>query len=218
MGTSLEISYPLSPNPYDLTVTRLVQSLTEEAYPHLILLTSNATVTMPLTIMGAYFPSPLSKPSTPPFLFQLRPQFRMYRWDGPHTPLTNIVNIEDDTRSTKPYRIGDPERKGVSLGIDPEMKSATLRSNTTNTYSGEFVGYKLVCMNGSDSDMNTDSNWQVSIKIDHCDTFRVKGGVDTNVDSEGQKDLYRYTQDATIEKIKGEELSRQIQGFGSTSR
>ena len=97
------------------------------------------------------------------------------------------------------------------------MKSATLRSNTTNAYSGESVGYKLVCMNGSDSDINIYSNWEVSVKIDHFDTFRVKSGVDTNFDSEGVKDLHRYTQDATIGKIKGEELSRRIQGFGPTS-
>ena len=102
--------------------------------------------------------------------------------------------------------------------MDPEIQSATLRSNITNAYSGEFVGYKLVCMNGSDSDMKIGSNWEVAIKIDQFETFRVKGVVDTNVKSEGAKDLHRYTQDATIEKIKGEELSRRIQGFGPTSR
>ena len=85
MRISLDSFLPSSQKSHDLTVTRLVQSLTEEAYPHLILLTSNETVTTPLTIMGAHFPSPLSKPSTPHFLFQLQPEFRMYRWDGPHT-------------------------------------------------------------------------------------------------------------------------------------
>ena len=217
MRISLENSYAPSHRPYDLTVTRLVQSLTEEAYLHLILLTSNLAVTTPLTIIGAYFPSPLSKPSTPHFLFQLRPQVRVYRWNGPHIPLANIINVEDDLKSTNPYRIGDPERKGVSLSIDPEIQSATLRSNTANAHSGDLVGYKLVCMNGSDSHMKIDSNWEVAIKIDHFDTFRVKGGVDTNVDSEGVKDLHQYTQDATIEKIKGEELSKRIQGLGPTS-
>ena len=217
MRISLENSYSLSQRSYDLTVTRLVQSLTLEAYPHLILLTSNVTVTTPLTIMGAYFPSPLSKPSTPHFLFQLRPQLRIYRWNGPHLTLANIINIEDDLKSTKPYRIGDPERKGASLSIDPETKLATLRGHTIDAHSGELVGYKLVCMDGTDGDMKIGSNWEVTVKIDHFDTFRVKGGVDTNVASEEAKNRYRYVQDATEGKIKGEELSKRIQGFGPTS-
>ena len=217
MRISLENSYSPSQRSYDLTATRLVKSLTQEAYPHLILLTGNETVMTPLTIMGAYFPSPLSKPDTPHFLFQLRPKFRIYRWNGPHIPLANIINIEDDLESAKPYRIGDPERKGAGLSIDAEMKSATLRSNTTDTNSGELVGYKLVCMNASDSDMKIGSNWEVAVKIDHFDTFRVMGGVDTNVASEGAKNQYRYVQDATEETIKGEELSKRIQGFGPTS-
>ena len=217
MRISLGNSYSLSQRSYDLTVTRLVQSLTQEAYPHLILLSSNVTVTTPLTIMGAYFPSPLSKPSTPHFLFQLRPQLRIYRWNGPHLTLANIINIEDDLKSTKPYRIGDPERKGASLSIDPETKLATLRGHTINAHSGELVGYKLVCMDGTDSDMKIGSNWEVTVKIDHFDTFRVKGGVDTNVASEEAKNRYRYVQDATEGKIKGEDLSKWIQGFGPTS-
>ena len=217
MRISLEKSCPPPQRSYDLTATRLVQSLEQDAHPHLLLLTSSATVTTPLTIMGAYFPSPLSKPSTPHFLFQLQPQFRIYRWNGPHISLANIINIEDDLKSTETYRIGDPERKGASLGINPEIRLATLRSSTTVTFGGELIGYELVCMNGSDSDMESGSNWEVAVKIDHFDTFRVKGGVDTNVASDEAKNHYRYVQDATEEKIKGEDLSKRIQGFGPTS-
>ena len=76
------------------------------------------------------------------------------------TALTRAVAANDELRltSTKPYRIGDPERKGVGLRIDPEMKSATLTSDSTDIYSGELVGYKPVRINESDSDIKIDSN------------------------------------------------------------
>lgn len=190
--------------------------------------------------MGAYFPRPLSnaeaekrelEPSTPHFLFQLRPKFRLLRWKGPHLPLTNIINTEDDApllgavaardepplESKKTYKIGDPERRGAGLCIDPETKSATLTSNITDTDSGKVVGYKPVYMTGNSNDITADSNWEVAVKIDYFEIFRVKGGTDAHVASEGAKDQNRYAQDATEEKIKGEELSKRIQGFGSTS-
>lgn len=131
MRISLENSSQQSQRLFDLTVTRLVQSLAQDAHPHVLLLTSNATATTPLTVMGAFFPGTVSstegekhemKPSTPRFLFQLQPQFRLYRWNGPNVPLVNIINTEDDApssgaiaaseepflKATKPYRIGGP--------------------------------------------------------------------------------------------------------------
>jgi len=237
---SLGDTYPPSQISYDVTVTRLVQSLTQHAHPHLMLLTSNATAKTPLTVMGAYFPGPLSNPkgakrefklSTPRVLFQLRPQFRVYRWTSPYTSLTNVINIEDDDRlsgavaasdeytlnSMKPYRIGDPERKGAGLRIDPETISAALMTNVTPTYSGGAVGYEPVCMNGDDSDMNVDSNWEVSVKIDSFEIFRVNGDMNTNDVTDEARIQSQYTQDATEEKIKGEELVKRIQGFGPSS-
>lgn len=240
MRISLEDSFPPSQRSYDPTVTRLVQSLVQDPHPHLILLTSNATATTPLTVIGAYFPRPLSnakgekrepKTSTPHLLFQLRPNFRLLRWNGPHMLLTQIINTEDDApllravaasdepplESTKAYRIGDPERKGAGLCIDPETKSATLTSNITDTDSGKVVGYKPVYMTGNDNDITAYSNWEVAVKIDHFEIFRLKVGIDAHVASEGAKDQNQYAQDATQEKIQGEELSKRIQGFGSTS-
>ena len=145
--------------------------------------------------------------------------------------LTQIINTEDDApllravaasdepplESTKAYRIGDPERKGAGLCIDPETKSATLTSNITDTDSGKVVGYKPVYMTGNDNDITAYSNWEVAVKIDHFEIFRVKVGIDAHVASEGAKDQNQYAQDATQEKIQGEELSKRIQGFGSTS-
>ena len=52
----------------------------------------------------------------------------------------------------KPYRIGDPEREGAGLCVDPKTRSATLRSNTTETDSGKVVGYQPVCAKGHASD------------------------------------------------------------------
>ena len=55
--------------------------------------------------MGAYFPGPLwnaegenreLEPSTPHFLFQLRPKIQLHRWDGPYIPLTKLISIEND--------------------------------------------------------------------------------------------------------------------------
>lgn len=241
MRISLENSSPQSQRLYDLTATHLVQSLTQDPYPHVLLLTSNATATTPLTVMGAYFPSTLSyaegekrklKPSTPHLLFQLQPQFRLYRWNGPQIPLADIIKTEDDaplsgaitaseepsSKATKRYRIGDPERKAAGLCIDPETKSATLTSSTTDTDIGDVVGYKPVCINNTNSGIKLDSNWKVAVKIDHFEILRVKGGIDTNVAFERANTLVRYApQHATEERIKREELSKRIQGFGSTS-
>ena len=190
--------------------------------------------------MGSCFPSPLSNPGgeqcqlvskTPHFLFQLRPQLQLHRWNGPHIPLAKIITIDDGTpllgavavsnelslTTTKPYRIEGYERKGAGLCIDPETKSATLRSNTTNTDSGLVVGYEPVYIKGKDSDKEIASNREVAIQIDHFDVFRVMGAIDADVDYAAAKHQYRYVHDATEEKIKGEELSKRIQGFGSTS-
>lgn len=230
----LEYSSPPSQRSNDLNATHLVHSITQDPHPHIILLTSNATDTKPLTVIGSCFPSPLSNPGgeqrqlvskTPHFLFQLRPQLQLHRWNGPHIPLAKIITIDDEISllgavavsnelsltTTKPYRIGGYERKGAGLCIDPETKSATLRSNTTNTDSGLVVGY------GKDSDKEIASNREVVIQIDHFDVFRVMGAIDADVDYAAAKNQYRYVNDATEEKIKGEELSKRIQGFGSTS-
>ena len=231
MRISLEDSSPALQRSYDLTVTHLVQSLVQDADPHILLLTSDATATTPLTVIGAYFPSPLSsaegekrelKQGTPEFLFQLQPQFRLQRWNGPQIPLTNVINPEDDAallgaiaasdeallKSTKPYRIGDPGRNETGLCIDPGPKSAALTGNTKDTDSGVAVGYESVYINGNGSDIKLDCNWEVAVKIDHLDIFRLKGGIDANVASGGAKDQNRYEQHATEEKIKGEDLSK----------
>ena len=240
MRMCLEYSSPPSQRPNDLNAIHLVHSITQDPHPHVILLTSNATGTKPLTVMGSCFPNPLSNPGgeqrqlvskTPHFLFQLRPQLQLHRWNGPHIPLAKIITIDDETpllgavavgnelslTTTKPYRIGGYERKGAALCIDPETKSATLRSNTTNTDSGLVVGYEPVYIKGKDSDKEIASNREVAIQIDHFDVFRVMGAIDADVDYPAAKNQYRYVHDATEEKIKGEELSKRIQGFGSTS-
>ena len=239
MRLSLKKISPPTHGSYDLTVTRLVQCLAQDAHPHLILLTSNVTANTTLTILGAYFPSPLFSiegqkraitPKNPHFLFQLRPQFRILRWNGPHKPLTNIINTEDDAKllgavaasglptlkSIKPYRIGDPERKGAGLCIDLATKSATLASNIITADINELVGFKPVCLNGNDSEVANDSNWEVAVKIEQFEIFRVNGGIDAKVAFQEAKDQNRYAQHATEENIKGEELAKRIQGFGST--
>ena len=240
MRLSLKNISPPTQGSYGLTVTRLVQCLTQDAQPHLILLTSTATANTTLTIMGAYFPSPSFNiegqkreitPKNPHLLFQLRPQFRILRWNGPHKSLTNIINTEDNAAlsgamaasdsptSTKPFRIGDPERKGAALCVDLETKSATLASTIATTDIAERVGFQPVYLNGNDGEIADGSNWEVAVKIDQFELFRVNGGMDAKVASqERAKDQNRYAQDATTEeKIKGEELAKRIQGFGSAS-
>ena len=75
-------------------------------------------------------------------------------------PRTEIMNTENEApslgavgasdepplKSTKPYWIGHPEKHGAGLRIDPQTKSVTLRSNSSNVDSDEVVGYKPVCM------------------------------------------------------------------------
>ena len=127
-------------------------------------------------------------------------------------------SLRPSEKATKSYRIGDPERKAAGLCIDPETKSATLTSNTTDTDSGDVVGYKPVCINSTNRGIKLDSNWKVAVKIDHFEILRVKGGIGTNVASERANTLVRYApQHATEGRIKGEELSKRIQGFGSTT-
>ena len=185
------------------------------------------------------------KPNTPHLLFQLQPQLQLYPWNGPHMPLTKIINTQDDAplvgalaasdepplESTKPYRIGHPEVKGASLCIDPMIESATLKSNTTDIEDGEVIGYKPVYISGKDTELKIEGNWNVALKIDRFEVFQVNGSIDANVASEGAPNRNRYVQDATDnfsnpnryvedtteEKITGEELSKRIQRFGSTS-
>lgn len=125
---------------------------------------------------------------------------------------------EPSSKATIPYRIGDPERKAVGLCIDPETNSATLTSNNSDIDSADVVRYKPFCIKSTDSSIQPDSNCTVAVKIDHFEILRVTGRIDTNVASEGANNLDRYApQYATEERIQGEELSKRIQGFGSTS-
>jgi hypothetical protein len=229
----------------DMTMTRLVKSLVQDPHPHLVLFTGKETVTRAGTVVGAYFPGPLwseanggeekreFKAGTSYLLFQLEPQFRLLRWTSPHIPLTNIIDTDGDVASleaiaasdetspkfSKPYRIGDPEIKGVGLCIDPETKSATLTSISTDDDSGEGVWCKDAYIDGDSGDKTLNKNWDTTFKLDQLDILSVSGGIDANLATRriiGAKDQARYLQEATEPKIKGEELTKRIQGFGST--
>lgn len=243
MRIALEkLSHP-SQRSDDMTMTRLVKSLVQDPHPYLLLFTGKETVTRPGTAVGAYFPGPLwlranegqekreFKAGTSYLLFQLQPQFRLLRWTSPQIPLTNIIDTDGDAPSieavaasdetsskfSKPYRIGDPERKGPGLHIDPETKSATL-SNSADDDSGEGFWYKDVYIDG-DGDRTLNKNWDATVKLDQLDIFSVSGGIDANLATRriiGAKDQTQYMQEATEPKIRGEELTKRIQGFGST--
>ena len=105
------------------------------------------------------------------------------------------------------------------MRIDPETKSATLTSNSIDADYGKVVWYKDVCIDGDSGDKTLNKNWEVTVKLDQLDIFSVSGGIDVNLVT-GRiiraKDQARYMQDATEPKIKGEELTKRIQGFGST--
>ena len=167
------------------------------------------------------------------FLFQLLPQFRLFRLKEHHVPLTNIENTGDQSRSgafaassesylpsTAPYVIGDQEGKYASLCIDPESMSATLRSNTMVTDSVEDVGCEPMSPRSNSSDTIDNGNYEVSLKIDRFEIFQVKGWVDEDATSKGVESTFdksRYVPYSTENKIQGEKLRERIQGFGSDS-
>jgi len=117
-----------------------------------------------------------------------------------------------------PYWIGARERKGVGQYINPEAKSATLRSNPTGADSSEFVWYKDSSIDGDRGDNSLNKKWEVVIKPARLDIFRVSGGLDEELGVERiikAKVQARYALEATKPKIKSEELSKRIEGFGS---
>jgi hypothetical protein len=233
----------------DMTVACLVKSLAEDPHPHVVLVTGDETATTEATVLGAYFPGPLwlkpneggagqkreFKAGTAHLLFRLQPQFRLLRWaTSPHIPLTDIINTDDDDaplleaiaasdetspKFSKPYRIGDPDGKSASLRIDPETRSATLTSNSTDTNGGEVVWYKDVYLDGTSDDKTPTKNWKATVELGQLDIFRVSGGIDENL-ATGRivraKDQAGYMQETTGPKVEGEELRKRIQGFGST--
>ncbi|KAJ5620839.1 hypothetical protein N7510_004823 [Penicillium lagena] len=241
---TLEKSTQASQRSDDLTVTRLVKTLKNDAHPHLMLLTSDGTTT-PATVVGVYFPGPLwlgsnerekceFKTGTSHLLFQLGPQFRLLRWTCPGIPLTDIVNTHEEAlsleaiaasdetspTSNKAYWVGDPERIGPGLQIDPETKSALLTSNLTDANIGRAAWYNDV---GRDSDRGDEAPkepWEVTVKLGQLHFFRVSCRIDADL-ATGRiiraKDQARYMREAAKPRIEGEELKKRIQGFGSTS-
>lgn len=229
----------------DLTLARLVKALKSEAHPHLILFASEE-MTTPATVVGAYFPGPLwleangrekheFKTGTSHLLFQLEPQFRLLRWTCPDVPLTDVINTDDEyalsleaiaasdetsPQSNKAFWIGDPERMGPSLQIDPETKSATLMSSLTDADSGGVVWYNDVGRENDRGDQQAKQNWDATVNLGQLILYAVSGGIDTEL-ATGRiiraKDQARYMREATKPKIEGEELKKRIQGFGSTS-
>lgn len=241
---ALEKSTQSSQRPDDLTVTRLVKALKNDAHPHLMLLTSDGTTT-PATVVGAYFPGPLwleangremceFKTGTSHLLFQLEPQFRLLRWTCPDIPLTDIVNTHEEAlsleaiaasdqtspTSNKAYWIGDPERIGPGLQIDPETRSALLTSNFTDANIEGVAWYNDVGRDSDRGDKAPKKHWEVTVKLGLLNFFRVSCGIDADL-ATGRiiraKDQARYMREATKPRIEGEELKKRIQGFGSTS-
>ena len=228
-----------SQSPDDLTVTRLVKTLKDNAHPHLMLLTSDETTT-PAMVLGAYFPGPLwlnangkdrreFKTGTSHLIFQLEPEFRLLRWACPGIPLTDIVNTHDEelsleamagsentsSTSNTVYWIGDPERTGPGLQIDPVARSALLTNNFTDANDGGVVWYEDV---GRHSDPG--EHWEVTVKLGQINFFRVSGGLDEDL-ATGRivraRNHARYMREATKTRIAGEELRKRILGFGSTT-
>ncbi|KAJ5110972.1 hypothetical protein N7532_001507 [Penicillium argentinense] len=227
--------------PDDLTVTRLVKTLENNAYPHLMLLTSDATTT-PVTVVGAYFPGPLwlkangkdlreFKTGTSHILFQLEPQFRLLRWIWPNIQLTDIINTHEEElsleaivasdktppTSNKVYWIGDPERTGPGLQIDPVARSALLTSNFTDANDGGVAWYNDVGRHSDREDKIPKKHWEVTVKLGQLKIFRLSCGLDADL-ATGRiiraKDQARYMREAMKTRIAGEDL---ISGFGSTT-
>lgn len=231
-----------------MTLTSLIRSLAYDPHPHVLVLSAEGTASTPATVMGAYFPGPLwvksdgsderreSKTGTSHLLFQLQPRFRLFGWTRPHAPLKNLITTNDDAPSleaiagsdetfpkyNKSYDIGAAGgEKGVCLHIDPETNSATLRSATSDSDSGEAAAwYRDMCSDYSSFDKTLDKKqWEVDLQVDHFDVFRVSGGITIDLPTSyltRPTDKAQYARQATEFKIDNEELKRRIQGFGST--
>ena len=231
---SIETLFSLSQDKLNCTAKSLIESLAQDTHSHVLMITSNATATTPATVMGAYLPKKLSneqrgfQSSTSYLLFQLRPHFLILRWNSPHIPLTSIIEAGGGTststavvtsdevpvESTTSYRIGHPQSQGASLCIDLEKKSALLTSSTMDVNPEEVVEFKPLCKCNHKDDMVISGHREVAVDIDHFEILRVIGTLNTPETACNQN---RYVQDPDVKKITGEELSKRIEGFGSSS-
>lgn len=242
MRIALEKLVESSDESGNLTVARLVKSLTQDLHPYLLVITSNEKSTSkPGTIIGAYFPGPLwfkcneDTGDAPKFgtgtshlLFQLTPQFRLLRWTRPRVPLTDIIKMDDDEvpsldaivgcdgifpTLSMTYRIGSSDGKGSSLRISPETGSAVLKINPTD------INYNdVACFKDAYRDNSGGHEWETTVNHAQLEIFTVAGGVDANLATEGisrKEDYAQCVRGEAQQKIKGEELKMRIQGFGS---
>ena len=182
-----------SQSPGNLTFTRLVKTLTEDPQQHLVLITQDMTENNPAVVMGASLPHPLfhdcldirQRPvvqaCTSQVVFQLAPRFQLVNLLSPPRSLDEFIHRDDGFSSSdalaannetafnhsKPYWIGSIDREWPHLYIDPENKSATLRSAPLSANirkEGLVLG----------------EAWETTVQPARFDFFRVSGRMITS--------------------------------------
>jgi len=134
-------------------------------------------------------------------------------------PSLEAIAASDATYS-RSYAIGAPGEKGTCLRIDPEQNLATLTSGLSGASSGAVTGYTAMRKDLNATNNALDRQYEVTVKIDNFEVFRVTGGVDTDRHNDslmGPLDSARYTEEAMGSRVEAEELKKRIQGFGSNA-
>ncbi|KAJ5104250.1 hypothetical protein N7532_004779 [Penicillium argentinense] len=118
------------------------------------------------------------------------------------------------------YWIGDPERTGLGLQIDPEARSALLTSNFTDANVGGVAWYNDVGRHSHRGDKIPKNNWVLTVKFGQLNLFRVSCVLNAGL-ATGRiirlRDKARYVREATKPRIADEKLKMRIAGFGSTT-
>jgi hypothetical protein len=119
-------------------------------------------------------------------------------------------------RRNKAYSIGDGNREGGGLRINPQTRTVTLACIPADTAASQINWYRDLTFHADQTTME----WTVTLRHARLDIITVPGAIDPEL-MEGRtvsaKDQARYIREAAEPTVQGEELLKRIQGFGPGS-
>ncbi|RAH69959.1 uncharacterized protein BO66DRAFT_401655 [Aspergillus aculeatinus CBS 121060] len=117
----------------------------------------------------------------PQLLFQLQPQFSLFRWTGGRTSMPLSSSPEDNSPPGHPapgHCIGDPDQSRVALEIDADTKQATFLRGTGHAAGTPSGGYEELTRKHArtESGSGDPHERQTTFTVGRVAVFRVEGG------------------------------------------
>ncbi|KAJ5586671.1 uncharacterized protein N7459_002436 [Penicillium hispanicum] len=224
------------------TSTGLVQTLVQAATrQHVLLISGDDPSTLQPVVIGACLPSPSQlkqtaedkrygemckfKTNVSHFIFELMPQFRIFRWSGSQASVADTINIGETAdleqiaidpaaRLGKIYWLGPPNQKGTRLQVDLERKLAALTCEPDSANDAKHAGFTEV----SPHENTTSQERQMSVtRIDLLGVLGTSASDNSDrVLSDRGNHQAKDLQGHETGLIRGEQLRTRIEGFGPT--